>query len=1006
MALGKRLINTGAVAACNTDSVQAFGADAAFSSNVALYQLDSDGGTTNNVPDTTGNYNGTASNVTYATGQFGNAAEFNGSSSKIALPNVINFSTGEHTISAWINTTSTSVTRFISNLYTGTVPDGSIDFVWIPASNSISVDFSIGGSNYTNTITGISTGQWYHIAATFVNNGTCTAYLNGSSVDTVIAPSFTATAYQPLNLGYYERGNNYWSGSIDEVRIFDKALSAEDVATLYAETSSTASNTNPFSEGSGVALYTMDYDASEASGYYDGTPTDVTFGVGGKINYGARFNGSSSKVTTSLDFDTLTDYTISMWIKIDASPTARDFFAGTLDSSAKNGIYLANNTDETIRFYERNASGDTMTITSTDTINIGSWNHIVAVRDGNTDYLYINNGTPVSASNSTITHATGFTFGIAGAYATYFDGDIDQVRIFSKALNQSEVASLFAETACVYTSTTDIVNYPTGTTPVAYYKLDNSSEDFSTGGNDGTDTNIEYRFGRFGQAAVFNGSNSKIDTGISSISSPFAVSMWINEDVLDSGVFFGNWNSTAADMYWQTTSDGRLRISIDGYSQEYFGTAGDVKINTWHHIAVTLSGGSYEVYLDGNSLGTSTTSVTTFSSGQNFMIGNSSKPSTPLPFDGLIDQVRIYSTALSSSQVTELYNEKPETDTSNFKTVLYEGNGTTNYISNVGMDLETDGGLVWVKSRDTAYHHRLVDSVRGLSTDGVLFSNRTNAAEDLPSATDNFTSFDKNGFTLGSTSSTNGSNFNGDSFVAWVWKGGGDAVTGSSSQATNVSYSANQDAGFSIVKFTSSTSTSTPPPMNYISHGLNSPVEMTIYKRLDTTQNWVVQHKDLDQAQAIYLDLSNAAGTPNTSYSFFDNTSQTGNIGVRSNFAISRGAPYIAYCFHSVSGYSKIGSYSGTGVNGNRVYLDSNGDGTGTGAFEPRWLLVKRTNTADNWVIVDSVRGLNNSLFPDDSSQELSNSGAVSFNTDGFTVNGNSGGWNNGTSTYLYMAFK
>ena len=89
MSLGKRLISTGA-AACSTDSVQAFGADAAYSSNIALYQLDSDGGTTNNVPDTTGNYNGTASNVTYATGQFGNAAVFNGSSSKITTSLGIN----------------------------------------------------------------------------------------------------------------------------------------------------------------------------------------------------------------------------------------------------------------------------------------------------------------------------------------------------------------------------------------------------------------------------------------------------------------------------------------------------------------------------------------------------------------------------------------------------------------------------------------------------------------------------------------------------------------------------------------------------------------------------------------------------------------------------------------------------------------------------------------------------------------------------------------------------
>ena len=167
-----------------------------------------------------------------------------------------------------------------------------------------------------------------------------------------------------------------------------------------------------------------------------------------------------------------------------------------------------------------------------------------------------------------------------------------------------------------FTDTTDIFKDNSG---VALYTLDYDGSD--AGGASG----------KFGESAVFNGSNSKIDTGISSISSPFSVSMWINEDVLNSGVFFGNWNSTSADMYWQTTSDGRLRISIDGFSEQYFGTAGDVTINTWHHIAVALGSGVYEVYLDGVSLGTSTTSVTTFSSGQNFMIGNSSKPSTPLP---------------------------------------------------------------------------------------------------------------------------------------------------------------------------------------------------------------------------------------------------------------------------------------------------------------------------------------------------------------------------------------
>jgi len=168
-----------------TDTLQVLGD----SSCIATYRFEND------ETDLSGSYDGTGTEIQYAAGRYGQAASFNGSSSKVSIPDVIDFATGEHTISAWVYFTDSSVSRFISNLYTGTVPDGSFDFVWIPSSSKVNIDFSIGGSNYTNEITGLTTNTWYHIAVTFVNNGTCTAYLNGSSVDTVTAPSFTASSY-------------------------------------------------------------------------------------------------------------------------------------------------------------------------------------------------------------------------------------------------------------------------------------------------------------------------------------------------------------------------------------------------------------------------------------------------------------------------------------------------------------------------------------------------------------------------------------------------------------------------------------------------------------------------------------------------------------------------------------------------------------------------------------------------------------------------------------------
>ena len=205
----------------------------------------------------------------------------------------------------------------------------------------------------------------------------------------------------------------------------------------------TRNATNPFGDSSELALYKFEDNANDAEGNYNGTASNVTFATG-YIDKAAVFNGSSSVITTSLDIDTLTDYTISMWI----NPSSLDkFFGGTINSAAQNGIYFYLNTDGTVRFVERTTTSTTLT--STDTISINTWNHLVFVRDGSTNYIYINNGTPVSTSNSNITNSIGFTLGRGGEYipanTAYYNGSIDQARIFNRALDSGEVTQLYNE---------------------------------------------------------------------------------------------------------------------------------------------------------------------------------------------------------------------------------------------------------------------------------------------------------------------------------------------------------------------------------------------------------------------------------------------------------------------------------------------------------------------------------------------------------------------------------
>ena len=85
---------------------------------------------------------------------------------------------------------------------------------------------------------------------------------------------------------------------------------------------------------------------------------------------------------------------------------------------------------------------------------------------------------------------------------------MDEVRIFNTALSASNVTTLYGLTACTQTCTTDTAGSPA--TTKAYYTLDSNVEDSSGNSYDGTATDITYAGGRFGSAASFNGSSSKI----------------------------------------------------------------------------------------------------------------------------------------------------------------------------------------------------------------------------------------------------------------------------------------------------------------------------------------------------------------------------------------------------------------------------------------------------------------------------------------------------------------
>jgi hypothetical protein len=313
-----------------------------------------------------------------------------------------------------------------------------------------------------------------------------------------------------------------------------------------------------------------------------------------------------------------------------------------------------------------------------------------------------------------------------------------------------------------------------------------------------------------------------------------------------------------------------------------------------------------------------------------------------------------------------------------FGAVAYTGNGSTQNIS--GFNFSPD--LVWAKSRGQAYGHQLYDSVRGATK--RLQSNDTSSES---TQVNNLKAFNNDGFTLGSDA---GINQSGDNVVAWGWDMGGTTATNTSG-SENSTVRANPTYGQSIVSYVGKEVAGTT-----YGHGLNSAPEFIIVKNLSRSSNWKVYYGDNTKALAL-----NTSGTPDDQTYYWNDTSPTSSVFTVGGGTDTNGNDenLVAYCFHSVSGYSKIGSYTANN--------SSTGPSVTTG-FRPAFVIIKDTEAGNNWITYDNVRDPINpntaALFPD-SSQAEAEYGAIDFNDTGFQIKSSVNALNAGSRNYIYMAF-
>ena len=257
-----------------------------------------------------------------------------------------------------------------------------------------------------------------------------------------------------------------------------------------------------------------------------------------------------------------------------------------------------------------------------------------------------------------------------------------------------------------------------------------------------------------------------------------------------------------------------------------------------------------------------------------------------------------------------------------FDTKLYTGNGTSQTIS--GLSFSPD--WVWTKLRSAGFGHRVWDTVRGATKRLAPHDTGAEATESTA-----LTAFTSDGFSVGSEANVNTTHLGG-AFVAWCWDAGSSTVTNTSG-SVNSSVRANPTAGFSIVAFTTTFDGNVT-----VGHGLGAVPEFIIVKRRTGSEHWYVHHTSLASDKMLKLESTGGVSNSDVGNSTLTNT--------LFNHAANTG-DHIAYCFTSVAGYSAFGSYTGNASN--------NGPFVYTG-FRVKWLMVKGSNYASNWNIVDATR--------------------------------------------------
>ncbi len=643
----------------------------------------------------------------WVNGKRGLALDFDGGSTDNVLLSIststLTSATG--TIAFWVKTGANFTD--LAMLFHGTPTSGANG---VGTENEIHLNFTSseqlqffieGGSSDVNmtSTNSYSDGKWHYVVATWnradVAIDDAIVYVDGVEIMRAVHNANSFTPSLTTYIGRPNGSSRFFTGQMDEVRIYNRALSPSEVDILYR---STAGKQNfpvndrltsglignwTFNDPDITTNDITDVTGNGNRGGFIGSATSSAKMIG-KIGQALAFNGTSNYVrindASSLD---VTNITVSVWAKKRgdhpdwAVLVGRQAGTGTGDLFT---IYYVNGASERYGWSVRTAGGDDSITGSASTGDVGIWVNIVGTYNGTTIRLY-RNGVEMNSKVHTfggdmISEITSVTLGAgfngAGAdvgISEFTNASLDEARVYNRALSASEVKQLYLlGTATVNTSQNSRI--PSGL--VGYWSLNgpditaNDITDVSGNSNRGGlfagATSTATVIGKVGQGFYLNDApyikvadSTSLDFGDS-----FSYALWLKRDRTGVSPYEILVSKGANSPVLSITGTGdtaevRDRLSLCKHSGACVATS-TIKIldSEWHHIALTKSGATTKLYIDAVDRTGTVTDATMESNSSALHIGAES-PVAGEEFKGTIDEIRVYNRAITPAEVFQLY---------------------------------------------------------------------------------------------------------------------------------------------------------------------------------------------------------------------------------------------------------------------------------------------------------------------------------------------------------------